>query len=372
MSHSSESNGAMNATDGVGSGGASQQRELLGEDEALAAHALDLDGHERAALDQLLVQLVASTRSGVDLGGAMRSNVPPAPPAPSRPWARYRDRSLCRSCSRSGTSCASTLRGEQPFEEVVVPAVAVAPREADHARDGVRLEHGAHGVLRHPEPVLRRARLALEVERRQRPFRADPFEHALGHGGVLGESRGVEPGPLAAHDMTEPGELAGRHERQRLVGRLEDLAAFVQRVAPGGLVAGDARVQHEVVVPAGDRDRVELDRPELPEDLEHAVGASRERPRGREEVPRDEKAPRVLSSDLHAWEAGEGVALGSPRLRPRTRASRSVFPSSRHAGRGPRPRLCRRCLRQAPRNEGDYTRLAQFVVGDETRLPTRR
>ena len=56
------------------------------------------------------------------------------------------------------------LGREQPFEEVVVPAVAVAPREADHARDGVRLEHGAHGVLRHPEPVLRRTGLALEVE----------------------------------------------------------------------------------------------------------------------------------------------------------------------------------------------------------------
>ena len=109
----------------------------------------------------------------------------------------------------------------------------------------------------------------------------------------------MEPGPLAAHDMTEPGELARRDERQRLVGRLEDLTAFVEHVAPGGLVAGDARVQHEVVVPAGDRDRVELDRPELPEDLEHPVEASRERPRRREEVPRDEKATRRLSSDLH-------------------------------------------------------------------------
>jgi len=58
-------------------------------------------------------------------------------------------------------------------------------------------------------------------------------------------------------------------------------------------------VQHEVVVPAGDRDRVELDRPELPEDLEHPVEASRERPRGREEVPRDEKATRRLGSDPH-------------------------------------------------------------------------
>ena len=188
---------------------------------------------------------------------------------------------------------------EQPFEEVVVPAVALAPGEADHARDGVRLEHGAHDVLRHPEPVLRRSVLGLEIERRQRALRADPPEHALGHRGVLGEDPGVEPGPLAAEAQTEPGELARRDERQRLVGRLEDLTAFVEHVAPGGLVAGDARVQHEVVAPAGDRDRVELDRPELPEDLEHPVEASRDRPRRREEVPRDEKATRRLSSDLH-------------------------------------------------------------------------
>ena len=103
----------------------------------------------------------------------------------------------------------------------------------------------------------------------------------------------MEPRPFAAHDMTEPGELARRDERQRLVGRLEDLPAFVEHVAPGGLVAGDARVQHEVVVPAGDRDRVELDRPELAEDLQHAFEAARERPRRREEVPRDEKATRL-------------------------------------------------------------------------------
>ena len=43
-------------------------------------------------------------------------------------------------------------------------------------------------------------------------------------------------------------------------------------VAPGGVVVGDARVQHEVVAPARDRDRVELDRAEPPEDLEHRFG----------------------------------------------------------------------------------------------------
>jgi hypothetical protein len=150
---------------------------------------------------------------------------------------------------------------EQPFEEIVVPAIALAPGEADHARDGVRLEHGAHDVFRHPEPVLRRSVLGLEIERRQRALRTDPREHAVGDHGVLGEDRGVEPRPLAAVAQTEPGDLARRNERQRLVGCLEDLTAFVKQVAPGGLVAGDARVQHEVVAPAGDRDRVELDRP---------------------------------------------------------------------------------------------------------------
>jgi hypothetical protein len=100
------------------------------------------------------------------------------------------------------------LGREQSFEEVVVPEVAVAPCEADHARDGVRLEHGAHDVLRHSEPVLRRSVLGLEIARRQRALRADPPEHTLGHRGVLGEDRGVEPTPLAANAEAEPGELA--------------------------------------------------------------------------------------------------------------------------------------------------------------------
>ena len=41
-----------------------QQRELLRQDQALAAHALDVDGHERAELDQLLTQRVALRRHG--------------------------------------------------------------------------------------------------------------------------------------------------------------------------------------------------------------------------------------------------------------------------------------------------------------------
>src|SRR5439155_9918298 len=97
--------------------------------------------------------------------------------------------------------------------------------------------------------------------------------------------------------------LARRHKGQTLVVCLEDLAAFVEQIAPVGLVVGDARVQHEVVVPAGNRERVELDRAELAEDLEHGAGASLERPRRREEVPGDEKTARGLSGDPHPEDA---------------------------------------------------------------------
>ena len=293
MSHSSESNGAMNATEGVGSGGACSSATSSARTKRLPAHALDLDGHERAELDQLLAQLVALRRVGDAgeraAGAAGAEQAVGAVPGQQLVPELLPLRHLVR----------QHLGREQPFEEVVVAEVAFAPREADHARDGVRLEHGAHGVLRHPEPVLRRTALALEVGRGQRPVRPDALEHALGDRGVLGEGGAVEARPLAAPDVTEPRELARRDERQRLVGRLEDLTALVEHVAPGGLVAGHARVQHEVVVSAGDRDRVELDRPEPPEDLEHPVEAARERPRRREEVPRDEKATRRLSGDLH-------------------------------------------------------------------------
>ena len=188
---------------------------------------------------------------------------------------------------------------KQPLEQVVVASVAVASREAEHARDGVRLEHGAHGVCRHPEPVGRRPALALEIERRQRALRADPFEHPLGHLGVLGE----DARRVLAQRRAEPRELARRDEGESLVVGLEDLAALVEEVAPGGVVVGHARVEHEVVVASGNREGVELDRAESTEDLEHGVGASLERTRRRERVARDEKATGGLGRDPHAGDA---------------------------------------------------------------------
>src|SRR4051794_24856745 len=109
----------------------------------------------------------------------------------------------------------------------------------------------------------------------------------------------MEARTLPAPDAAEPRELARRDKRQRLVRRLEDLAARVELVAPGGLVVRDARVQHEVVVAACDGDRVELNRAELPDHLQDRVGAAGERARRREEMARDEKATRLLRADLH-------------------------------------------------------------------------
>jgi hypothetical protein len=63
VSHSRESNGAMNATEAAAPGRL-QLRDLFRDDEPLAAHPLDLDGHERAELDELLVQRPADVRVG--------------------------------------------------------------------------------------------------------------------------------------------------------------------------------------------------------------------------------------------------------------------------------------------------------------------
>jgi hypothetical protein len=62
-------------------------------------------------------------------------------------------------------------------------------------------------------------------------------------------------------------------------------------------------VKHEVVVPTGNGQRVELDRAELAEDLEHGSGPSLERPRRREKLTGNEKAPRSLSGDPHRRDA---------------------------------------------------------------------
>jgi hypothetical protein len=102
---------------------------------------------------------------------------------------------------------------------------------------------------------------------------------------------------VPAPGRAEPGEVVRQDERQAFVDRLENLTLLVERIARRGVVAGDARVQHEVVVPAGHRQRIELDRAQLAEDVEHSHRTALERSGRREEVPSDEEAPRRLGGD---------------------------------------------------------------------------
>src|SRR5262249_10892724 len=140
---------------------------------------------------------------------------------------------------------------QKPLEQVVGAAVSLAARETEQARDGIRLENYAHGVRGHAEPVLRRPALAFEVGRRQRAVRADALENPPGNVRIFFEEElGTSAGAAA-----KPRELSCRNERQAFVVRLEDLAPLVKLVAPRRVVAGDARVEHEIVAAARDRNR---------------------------------------------------------------------------------------------------------------------
>ena len=122
--------------------------------------------------------------------------------------------------------------------------------------------------------------------------------------------------------------LAGTKESPLLYAS-KIVAPLVEQVAPSRVVVRDARVQHEVVAPPRDGDRVELDRAELAEDLEHGVGASLERSRRREEVPRNEETARGLSGDPHPEDASYPDVLFVETPRPACTNRPIRFPRGR-------------------------------------------
>jgi hypothetical protein len=69
-------------------------------------------------------------------------------------------------------------------------------------------------------------------------------------------------------------------------------------------VAVDPREQRQIVVPACDLERVELDHADPVEDALHALRPRRQRPRGREEVPEHEEAACCGGGD------GDGLGHG--------------------------------------------------------------
>jgi hypothetical protein len=135
-----------------------------------------------------------------------------------------------------------------------------------------------------------------------------------------------------ARQCAEPRELLRRNEGKTLVERLEYIASLVKEAAPRGLVFGNAGVEDEVVVPAGHGERVELDRAEPTEDLEHRIESASERPRGREQVVRDEEATRDLGGHLHGHDANPVLPRSRISLARSLRRSRILVRSRAAAG----------------------------------------
>jgi hypothetical protein len=159
----------MNATVGGRLRRRLQQRELVGTTRRLPRTPSTSTGTSAPSSSQLLAKLVALRR------GAMRANVPPAPPAPRQAVG-----------ADTGTgACAGAVLAPAPRARAARPGAAVRGGRSTgrlpsrRARpstpaDGVRLEHGAHGVLRQPEPVLRRTGSALEVGEHSGPSARNP------------------------------------------------------------------------------------------------------------------------------------------------------------------------------------------------------
>ncbi|MEP6639707.1 MAG: hypothetical protein ABJC39_10200, partial [Chloroflexota bacterium] len=80
---------------------------------------------------------------------------------------------------------------------------------------------------------------------------------------MLDERGRAVPGPMGVPADPVVGELRSGQQREALVVGLVQPAILVQeRLGPGAPIAGDPREQDEVVVAAGDLERVELERAE--------------------------------------------------------------------------------------------------------------
>src|SRR5439155_15998443 len=185
----------------------------------LAADSLDRDGDELAVLDELLAQR-RSTRMVRSLGARLRraqaaEDISSAADAQKTVRAIPREE-LVPQLFPQRDLAREDLARQQSLDQVVVAAVAVASSETEHSGHRVRLEHCAHDVRGSAEPVDQRPAPALEVERREGTFRADPLEHLLGDVGVLGEDAWRVPAQVCA----EPWVVACEDERKTLVVRL--------------------------------------------------------------------------------------------------------------------------------------------------------
>ena len=108
---------------------------LGARNEPRAAHSLDRDRHELASLHELGVERLADVRIGDASEGASRSA------GAEQAVRAVAGELLVEQLLALRDLAVDQFGGEKALDEVVVAAVPVAPREPDHARDRVRLEH---------------------------------------------------------------------------------------------------------------------------------------------------------------------------------------------------------------------------------------
>ncbi len=140
---------------------------------------------------------------------------------------------------------------EQSLDQVVDPAVALAPGDPEDPRLGESLEDRPDLVRRAPVPVDLRARGNLG--RRQMPVGSDPLEELSDERGVLVEDADVFRGAVLVPGDPKPGQVGRRDEAQPLVvGLVENSLVVEEGVGQLAAVARDAGEEDEIVVPTGD------------------------------------------------------------------------------------------------------------------------
>src|SRR5215212_6315614 len=190
-----------------------------------------------------------------------------------------------------GAALGKDVRREEPLGEVVDPEIALAPDDAEDARLGQALEDRPDLVGGAPVPVDRLAR--AHVARQERTPVADPAEQLLDEWRVRIERPVVVPLARSIPRPPVQGQLRDGNDVEALVVGLVEAPVLVQPVVcPLAAIPGDACKEHEVVVSAGDLQRIELQRADAVDDAKDALRLRRERPRWCEEVTEREEPTR--------------------------------------------------------------------------------
>ena len=274
-----------------------QHRQLVGDDEPLAPQALDRDRRDRPRLDQLVAQ---RPRRSVVLPMPVQQRVLPrraeqpvaAVPRQQLVAVLLVARAAGARAGRPGTGARSGRRRAGCPRGATIAMIPASASASSSARTWL--------VGRQYQSIASRGSTSVDDSG---PLVADPLEQLLDERRVLVERAAAVRLVAAVPRDPVPRQLGRRHDREHLVVRLVQRAVAVQElVRPGAPVAVDARQQRQVVVAAGDVDRVELQRPEAVDDAHHRRRLGRQRPRRREEVAGDEEPPR---------DGGETGTLGS-------------------------------------------------------------